>query len=48
MHESIMNYETVKAFNNEQLEIDRYEKIIENSQTQANIVQKSLSNLNIG
>jgi ABC-type transport system involved in Fe-S cluster assembly fused permease/ATPase subunit len=29
-NESIMNYETVKQFNNENLEFNRYENILEN------------------
>lgn len=47
-NESIMNYETVKQFNNEKLEISRYENILEKLQKQAMVVQTSLSNLNIG
>ena len=47
-NESIMNYESVKAFGNEQLEINRYDSILGNLEKQANIVQTSLSRLNIG
>ena len=43
-----MNYETVKQFNNETLEISRYNLILDKIKTQAQIVQQSLSNLNIG
>jgi len=43
-----MNYETVKAFNNEKLERNRYEKILNTLKEQAHLVQTSLSNLNMG
>ena len=43
-----MNYDTVKAFGNETLEIGRYEKILSDLQNQANVVQKSLAELNLG
>jgi ATP-binding cassette subfamily B protein len=43
-----MNYDSVKAFGNENLEINRYDKILHNLEKQANIVQTSLSRLNIG
>lgn len=47
-NESIMNYETVKAFSNEALEVGRYEKILDKLRTQARVVQSSLSELNFG
>lgn len=47
-NESIMNYDSVKAFGNEKLEINRYDTILVNLEKQANIVQQSLSRLNIG
>ena len=47
-NESIMNYETVKQFNNEDLEISRYDLILKNMTKKALQVQKSLSTLNIG
>jgi ABC-type transport system involved in Fe-S cluster assembly fused permease/ATPase subunit len=37
-NESIMNYETVKQFNNEDLEKERYEGILEKLQKQAMVV----------
>mgnify|MGYP000947932009 CR=1 FL=1 len=37
-----MNYDTVKAFGNEKLEIDRYHGILDNLEKQANVVQMSL------
>ena len=43
-----MNYEAVKAFGNEGLEKERYGTILEDLHKQANIVQGSLSRLNIG
>ena len=43
-----MNYETVKTFNNEKLEEDRYGKLIENVRGNAIDVQHSLSSLNTG
>eukprot|EP00355_Strombidium_rassoulzadegani_P003838 CAMPEP_0168625766 /NCGR_PEP_ID=MMETSP0449_2-20121227/10221_1 /TAXON_ID=1082188 /ORGANISM="Strombidium rassoulzadegani, Strain ras09" /LENGTH=387 /DNA_ID=CAMNT_0008667611 /DNA_START=14 /DNA_END=1177 /DNA_ORIENTATION=+ len=43
-----MNYETVKSFSNERLEINRYEGILADLQRQARVVQQSLSQLNIG
>ena len=47
-NESIMNYETVKQFNNEALETSRYETILDKLYSQAMIVQNSLTKLNIG
>ena len=47
-NESIMNYETVKAFGNEKLELQRYVKIIDGLKSQANLIQKSLMDLNVG
>jgi ABC-type transport system involved in Fe-S cluster assembly fused permease/ATPase subunit len=47
-NESIMNYETVKQFNNEALEKSRYETILDKLYSQAMIVQNSLTKLNIG
>jgi ATP-binding cassette subfamily B (MDR/TAP) protein 7 len=43
-----MNYETVKAFNNELLERSRYKVILKNIKNSSMIVQKSLANLNMG
>jgi ABC-type transport system involved in Fe-S cluster assembly fused permease/ATPase subunit len=43
-----MNYETVKAFNNEALERSRYKEILRTIKNTAMAVQKSLANLNIG
>ena len=43
-----MNYETVKAFNNESLEIGRYEKLLNQLKESAGIVQSSLMKLNVG
>ena len=43
-----MNYDTVKTFNNEKLEAERYESILKDLQTQANLVQRSLAELNVG
>jgi len=48
LNESIMNYETVKAFNNELLENSRYKDLLEKLRMCARNVQKSLSELNIG
>lgn len=47
-NESITNYETVKQFNNEELEKSRYGKILDKMTGQALVVQRSLSTLNIG
>jgi len=47
-NESIINYETVKAFGGEKLESQRYQQILDELRTCANIVQKSLSKLNTG
>lgn len=47
-NESILNYETVKQFNNEALETSRYETILDKLYSQAMVVQNSLTNLNIG
>lgn len=43
-----MNYETVKQFNSEDSENTRYNKILDTLRTRAMIVQRSLSDLNIG
>lgn len=48
LNESIMNYETVKAFNNEKLELTRYSKLLNKLKESATLVQTSLSNLNVG
>jgi ABC-type transport system involved in Fe-S cluster assembly fused permease/ATPase subunit len=48
LNESIMNYETVKAFNNEKLELSRYEKLLNRLKDSAMLVQTSLSKLNVG
>ena len=48
LNESIMNYETVKAFNNENLENVRYNGILEKIKNNAMKVQRSLAKLNIG
>ena len=48
LNESIMNYETVKSFNNERLENNRYSTLLEKLRTNAVDVQFSLSQLNIG
>ena len=47
-NESIMNYDTVKAFGNEKLETERYNRILDSLQKQANLVQTSLGQLNVG
>ena len=38
LNESIMNYETVKAFNNERLELSRYEKLLSKLKDSALVV----------
>ena len=43
-----MNYETVKAFNNEELERNRYSSLLKRLKKSAMEVQRSLSTLNIG
>jgi ABC-type transport system involved in Fe-S cluster assembly fused permease/ATPase subunit len=43
-----MNYETVKAFNNEELERIRYNGILEKIKKNALKVQYTLANLNMG
>ena len=48
LNESIMNYETVKTFNNEKHEDKQYSKIIDKSREVSMVVQKSLSELNVG
>jgi ABC-type transport system involved in Fe-S cluster assembly fused permease/ATPase subunit len=48
LNESIMNYETVKAFNKEKLELSRYEKLLNQLKESANLVQTSLMKLNVG
>ena len=47
-NESITNYETVKAFNNETLEQTRYKKIVSKLKNASVIVQQSLTQLNVG
>lgn len=46
--DSLMNYETVKYFGNEKLELERYDKCLRNYQQAALKVQASLSGLNFG
>ena len=48
LNESIMNFETVKAFNNEKMENQRYSDLIDKLRSNAMDVQKSLSQLNVG
>ena len=48
LNESIMNYETVKAFNAEKLENNRYETLLDKLRFTAIEVQKSLAQLNVG
>ncbi len=43
-----MNYETVKTFNNEKLELSRYETLLNKLKHSAIVVQETLSRLNIG
>ena len=43
-----MNYDAVKAFGNEKLEIERYDSLLKRLEVQANVVQKSLCDLNVG
>lgn len=38
LNESIMNYETVKAFNNEKLELKRYDKLLDRLKESARLV----------
>lgn len=42
-NETILNYETVKSFNNEKLETDRYGRVLDDVLYHANTVQTSLS-----
>lgn len=46
-NESILNYETVKQFNNESLQKDKFNSLATNNSNQAMKVQYSLSGLNI-
>eukprot|EP01095_Lingulamoeba_sp_RSL-Kostka_P015589 TRINITY_DN7221_c0_g1_i1.p1 TRINITY_DN7221_c0_g1~~TRINITY_DN7221_c0_g1_i1.p1 ORF type:complete len:671 (+),score=240.30 TRINITY_DN7221_c0_g1_i1:197-2014(+) len=46
--DSLINYETVKYFNNENYEADRYDKYLKEYQKAAYKVQTSLSGLNFG
>lgn len=48
LNESIMNFDTVKYFNNEKLEYNRYQKIHQEIYKMAMKVQYSLANLNNG
>ena len=48
LNESTINYESVKNFNNEELEKSRYQKLVENLESKSLVVQKSLSELNGG
>ena len=48
LNESIMNYETVKAFNNEKMENSRYKGLIDRLKNNSMMVQMSLSKLNVG
>jgi len=43
-----MNYETVKSFGGEELETKKYGKVLDDVRHHANVVQTSLSHLNIG
>jgi len=43
LNESIMNYEAVKSFNNEELEKSRYKKLLDKLEHCAKVVQKSLT-----
>jgi ABC-type transport system involved in Fe-S cluster assembly fused permease/ATPase subunit len=42
LNESIMNYEAVKNFNNEDLEKTRYKKLLDKLEQTSMVVQKSL------
>jgi ABC transporter ATM len=46
--DSLINYETVKYFNNEKLEVDRYDKVLEKYDNASLKTQSSLSMLNFG
>lgn len=46
--DSLLNYETVKLFNNLDHEVQRYDKSLERYQKAANLTQSSLSFLNFG
>lgn len=48
LNESIMNYETVKAFNKEKFELTRYQALLEKLKGTAMQVQTTLSKLNVG
>lgn len=43
-----MNYETVKAFNNEKLELSRYRALLDKLKGSALSVQSTLARLNMG
>jgi ABC-type transport system involved in Fe-S cluster assembly fused permease/ATPase subunit len=48
LNESIMNYETVKAFNKERFELSRYQALLQKLKGTAMQVQTTLSKLNVG
>jgi ATP-binding cassette, subfamily B (MDR/TAP), member 7 len=48
MFDSLINYETVKFFNNEQLEITRYDQVLSGYQNESLKTQESLALLNWG
>ncbi len=43
-----MNYETVKVFNNENLEISRYDRLLDKIKQSAIFIQQTLGRLNVG
>eukprot|EP01064_Diplonema_japonicum_P018686 TRINITY_DN27382_c0_g1_i1.p1 TRINITY_DN27382_c0_g1~~TRINITY_DN27382_c0_g1_i1.p1 ORF type:complete len:664 (+),score=124.91 TRINITY_DN27382_c0_g1_i1:48-1994(+) len=48
MVDSLLNYETVKYFQNEKYEVSRYETLLKRYEKQAVVTQQSLSGLNFG
>lgn len=48
LNESIMNYETIKAFSKEKIELSRYKTLLTKLKETATIVQLTLSKLNVG